>query len=97
MPLTSSVVQQYKGELKLVWEVLEGKKIRHEFKFANFVQAMAFVNQVAAIAEEENHHPDLHIFYNRVVIELWTHAVGGLSENDFILAAKIEKLLPDKA
>lgn len=65
------------------------KKISREFKFKNFKEAMAFVNQVAEIAETEGHHPDLHIYYNRVNIELQTHAVNGLSENDFILAAKI--------
>jgi len=53
---------------------------------------MKFVNKVADLAESEGHHPDFHIHYNKVLIELWTHAVGGLSENDFILAAKIDKL-----
>jgi len=51
---------------------------------------MGFVNQVALIAQAEDHHPDLHVSYSKVTIELWTHAVGGLSENDFILAAKID-------
>ncbi len=80
------------------------KKIQKEFKFSAegesasggkdspFMQAMEFVNKVAVIAEEESHHPDIHIFYNLVKIELWTHAIGGLSENDFILAAKIGKI-----
>ena len=67
-------------------------RIRRNFKFKNFVEAMKFVNRGAEIAEAEGHHPDLHIFYNKVTIELWTHAVSGLSENDFILAAKIDRL-----
>ncbi len=54
------------------------------------MQAMDFVNKVADIAESEGHHPDLYIFYNKVTVELWTHEVLGLSENDFILAAKID-------
>ena len=54
---------------------------------------MRFVNAVATIAEAEGHHPDIAIHYNKVGITLWTHAIGGLSENDFILAAKIERLL----
>jgi 4a-hydroxytetrahydrobiopterin dehydratase len=65
-------------------------KIHKEFKFSDFIGAINFVNLVADIAEEEGHHPDMHIFYNKVILELSTHAVGGLSENDFILAAKID-------
>jgi 4a-hydroxytetrahydrobiopterin dehydratase len=70
----------------------DGKKITREFKFKNFVAAMAFVNKVADIANAEDHHPDIYIFYNLVRFELSTHAIGGLSENDFILAAKINEL-----
>ena len=71
----------------------DSKTIRKEFKFKDFVRAMAFVDQVADVAESEGHHPDIRIHYNRVVIELTTHAIGGLSENDFIVAAKIERLV----
>ena len=78
------------AELKLPWEVVDNKKIRHEFKFKDFKEAMAFINKVAEIAESEGHHPDIHIFYNKVTIELWTHFIGGLHENDFIVASKIE-------
>ena len=85
-------IKKYLAELKTAWEVLEGKKLRREFKFTDFEEAIIFVNKVAKLAESEGHHPDINIFYNLVVIELWTHAVGGLSENDFILAAKIEEL-----
>jgi 4a-hydroxytetrahydrobiopterin dehydratase len=89
-PLGKEKIKEYLSQLKSRWEVLEDKKIRKEFKFSGFPEAISFVNKVAKIAEQENHHPDIHIFYRKVVIELWTHAVGGLSENDFILAAKIE-------
>jgi 4a-hydroxytetrahydrobiopterin dehydratase len=71
---------------------LENKSIQKTFKFKDFVEAMKFVNKVADLAEEEGHHPDIHISYSRVTIDLTTHAVGGLSENDFILAAKIDRL-----
>jgi len=57
-----------------------------------FEEAMMFVNKVAELAESEGHHPDIHVFYNRVKLVLSTHAIGGLSENDFILAAKIDRL-----
>jgi len=70
------------------------KKIYREFKFNNFKEAMEFVNQVASLAESEGHHPDIYIHnWNKVRLELSTHAIGGLSENDFIMAAKIGSLL----
>jgi len=63
------------------------------FDFVDFLAAMAFVAKMAAVAEEEQHHPDFCVHYSRVDVTLWTHAVGGLSENDFILAAKIDAIL----
>ena len=67
-------------------------RLWREFTFKDFVRAMKFVNKVAELAESEGHHPDLHIHYNRVKLVLWTHDIGGLSENDFIVAAKVDKL-----
>lgn len=67
-------------------------KIARDLKFSDFAQAMAFVNRVAEVAEAEGHHPDLCVSWNRVKLELVTHAIGGLSENDFIMAAKINEL-----
>jgi 4a-hydroxytetrahydrobiopterin dehydratase len=92
-PLHKVEVERYLNELSEDWEVENFMKIKRKFLFQNFKQAMEFVNNIAAIAEEQHHHPDMHIFYNKVTIELWTHAIGGLSENDFIMAAKIDKLL----
>jgi 4a-hydroxytetrahydrobiopterin dehydratase len=68
----------------------DSKTISKEYKFADFIGAVNFVNLVADIAEMEGHHPDIHIFYNKVHLDLSTHAIKGLSENDFILAAKID-------
>ncbi|MFD2515824.1 4a-hydroxytetrahydrobiopterin dehydratase [Pontibacter locisalis] len=85
-------IENYTCQLKSKWSVVDGKKIRREFTFSDFVAAMAFANRVAEIAESEEHHPDLHIYYGRVVVELWTHAIDGLSENDFIVAAKIDEI-----
>lgn len=73
------------------WELSE-KQIQKDFKFKNFAEAMRFVNRVADLAESEGHHPDIHISWNRVSLSLTTHAIGGLSENDFILASKIDRL-----
>lgn len=75
------------------WKILENKKLSREFKFKNFKEVMVFVNHVADIAESEGHHPDIYIFYNLVRLELSTHAIGGLSENDFILAAKTQSII----
>jgi 4a-hydroxytetrahydrobiopterin dehydratase len=91
-PLKPVAINALKKELKLRWQVVGGKKIRHQFEFADFKKAMIFVNKVAKIAEIEGHHPDLYIFYNKVTVELWTHFIGGLHNNDFIIAAKIEAL-----
>ncbi len=67
-------------------------KLKKRFSFKDFKEAIAFVNKVADLAEAEGHHPDIRIVYNKVSFELFTHAVGGLSENDFIMAAKIDRL-----
>ena len=76
------------------WKITqEGQRIRKEWLVVNFMAAMRFFNEVARIAEDDGHHPDLHLVgYRNVTIEIWTHAIGGLSENDFILAAKIDQL-----
>jgi 4a-hydroxytetrahydrobiopterin dehydratase len=75
------------------WILVPGEqKLQREFKFRDFGGAVAFVAKVAGIAEKEDHHPDILIHYNRVTLTVWTHAIGGLSENDFILAAKINTL-----
>jgi 4a-hydroxytetrahydrobiopterin dehydratase len=75
------------------WDIsLDGKRIVKQFKFQNFIKAMDFANKITPIAEAESHHPDLSIGWGRVDVELSTHAIDGLSENDFILAAKIDDL-----
>jgi len=71
---------------------LEGDKLKRLFKFKDFVELMRFVNRMAGTAEAEGHHPDFSVHYNVLDVEIWTHAIGGLSENDFILAAKIGAL-----
>lgn len=71
----------------------DGKRIRREWRVRDFLEALGFFQRVAEIAEVEDHHPDLHLVgYRNVTIESWTHAVGGLTENDFILAAKIDRV-----
>jgi 4a-hydroxytetrahydrobiopterin dehydratase len=67
-------------------------RIKKEFYFDNFLKSIEFVNKVADVAEKEGHHPDIYIFYDKVVFELHTHAIKGLHKNDFIIAAKIDKI-----
>lgn len=72
------------------WEREANKLIYKEFTFKDFLEAVEFVNKVAKIAEAEGHHPDIYIFYNKVKLSLSTHAAKGLTENDFILASKVD-------
>ncbi len=92
-PFEKSEIEIYLTYLKTAWEVDDNKKIEKKFKFKDFKEVMEFVNKVASIAESEGHHPYIGISYNVVEIEIWTHAIGGLSVNDFILARKIEDLV----
>src|SRR4051812_9679123 len=76
------------------WQLTdEGTRLHRTFRFGNFVQAMAFVNRLAEVAEAEDHHPDFSVHYNRVEVSLWTHTAGGVTENDAVLAARLD-LLP---
>ena len=78
------------AELGNGWTVLENR-LRKAYSFPSFAAGLAFVNKVGPIADAEDHHPDVMLSWGRVVIELWTHTVGGLSENDFICAAKFDR------
>ena len=80
------------------WRLEENAtRLVRRFEFEDFVKAMAFVNRVADIAEEQGHHPDIAIHWNKVDLVLWTHKIGGLHENDFILAAKVDRLLEESS
>jgi 4a-hydroxytetrahydrobiopterin dehydratase len=89
-----------KDNIKLMLDVVPGwtkseaeiDKIVKLFKFKNFSEAMTFVNKVAEIAEKQDHHPDIYIHWNEVTLTLYTHAINGLFDNDFILAAKIDEI-----
>jgi len=76
------------------WQITaDGQRIRKKWVVKDFMAGIKFFDEIARLAEDEQHHPDLHLEgYRNVMIELWTHAIGGLSENDFILAAKIDRL-----
>jgi 4a-hydroxytetrahydrobiopterin dehydratase len=71
---------------------VDGHHLRREFGFGDFVSALALVNKVGELAESEGHHPDIQLSWGRVVVEIWTHKIDGLTESDFVLAAKIDQL-----
>ena len=89
-PLDDERVREVLGDLP-GWE-LKGRAIEKVFAFKDYYQTMAFVNATAWVSHAENHHPDLEVGYNRCLVRYTTHAIGGLSENDLICAAKIEAL-----
>ena len=97
-PLADDQINDYLEQVS-GWEVKPKKQggksintLRKSFKFKDFRAAMAFLRQVEDLAEREGHHPDFCVHYNKVDFTLWTHAIGGLHDNDFILAAKIDNL-----
>ena len=90
-PLSQEEAQELHQQVK-DWALKENV-LEREFKFEDFDEAMDFVNDVAALAHDADHHPDIHISYNRVRLELTTHKIKGLSRNDFVLAARIDQLI----
>ncbi len=94
-PLSRNQISELQKQISPEWKLSEDKnipKIRKTFKFRDFKEAMVFVNKVANLAESEGHHPNIFVYYNKVELELYTHAIKGLHENDFVLAAKIDSL-----
>jgi 4a-hydroxytetrahydrobiopterin dehydratase len=91
-PLNKNASEILLNQLLTDWQIIDNNKLRKEFPCENFKRAMAFAQEIALIAEKEMHHPLLVIEYDMVTVELSTHDVNGLSENDFIMAAKIEDL-----
>src|SRR5437763_7899085 len=83
-------IKKFLGELQ-GWEVIGEHHLRKIYEFRNFREALAFVNRVGELAEEQGHHPDISFGWGRAEITIWTHKIDGLTESDFILAAKIDK------
>lgn len=92
-PLSPEAVQEHLAAVPQ-WRLTDdGKRLRREWRVKDFATGLDFFNRIGRIAEAEDHHPDLHLVgYRNVAVEIWTHAVGGLTENDFILAAKVDTL-----
>jgi 4a-hydroxytetrahydrobiopterin dehydratase len=90
--LTGQALAELVSQLGGGWELTDGERLRKTFGFRDFASALAFVNLIGEVSEREQHHPDIKLSWGRASVEIWTHAIGGLSENDFILAAKIDQL-----
>lgn len=90
-PLTGASLEAYRGQLSGRWTVKEEHHLVGTFEFDDFVGALEFTNRVGELAEEEGHHPEICLTWGRATVKIWTHAIDGLSENDFILAAKIDE------
>jgi 4a-hydroxytetrahydrobiopterin dehydratase len=91
LPLQANEIEKYMRLINKDWKLINNK-LTKEYACVNYKHTIDYVNKVAALAEEEGHHPVMHVYYSKVEIELWTHAINGLSENDFIMAAKIDKI-----
>ncbi|MBZ2176009.1 4a-hydroxytetrahydrobiopterin dehydratase [Schnuerera sp. xch1] len=90
--LVEEEIKELYKSLKDGWKVIDNKQLEKTYKFKNFKEALDFTNKVGILAEKEGHHPDIYLSWGKVIIKLWTHKIGGLHENDFILAAKIDEI-----
>jgi 4a-hydroxytetrahydrobiopterin dehydratase len=90
-PLTKKEIRKLLPQLSR-WKVIKGHHLTKEHKFPDFASALDFTLQVGELAEEEGHHPDIYLSWGKVGIQIWTHKIDGLTESDFILAAKIDRL-----
>ena len=93
-PMDDQQITKFLKSLGNNWQINNQKHLFKSFKFQNFIQAVEFTNKITEIAEKEGHHPDLHISWGECNVEIWTHKINGLTESDFYLAAKIDKILP---
>lgn len=90
-PLRGKELEELERQLP-DWEVVEGHHLRREFRFRNFGEALDFVNRVGELAEEQAHHPDIDFGWGRAAITIFTHKIDGLTESDFVLAAKVDRV-----
>ena len=91
-PLAGAQIEPLLAQLDEGWEAVEDHHLQRRYGFENFVEALAFTNRVGEMAEEQGHHPDIHLAWGRVVVEIWTHKIDGLLEADFVFAAKCDAL-----
>ncbi len=94
-PLTPAEIAPLLAQVE-GWTVEANKKLQKSFRFKNFVQAVEFVNALTQVAEQEGHHPDLYVRWGEVRVYLWTHKIDGLTESDFVMAAKIDRVYANR-
>jgi 4a-hydroxytetrahydrobiopterin dehydratase len=91
-PLKGDALRELEDTLGGGWQVVNAHHLEKEFTFPDFASALAFTNTIGAIAEEEGHHPDIHLAWGKVRVTIWTHKIDGLTRSDFVLAAKIDRV-----
>ena len=91
-PLKGKELAKLAQELKPDWKVVQEHQLEREFKFKDFREALHFTNRVGELAESQGHHPDIYLTWGKVKVTIWTHKIDGLTESDFVLAAKIDQL-----
>ena len=91
-PLAGEALRALHEELDRGWQVVNEHHLEREFRFKNFREALDFTNRVGEMAEEQGHHPDIFLAWGRVKISVWTHKIDGLTESDFVFAAKADRL-----
>ena len=91
-PLGKKDQQELLSELSDGWRIVQGHHLENEYRFGDFREALSFTNRVGEIAEEAGHHPDIYLSWGKARVTIWTHKIDGLSEADFVLAAKIDRL-----
>lgn len=95
-PLEGEELKTYEQKLSSDWEVMEGHHLTRSYSFPDFRTALEFTNQVGELAEDMNHHPDITLTWGEVQITIWTHEIDGLSEIDFVFAARAEQLFDER-
>ncbi len=96
-PLRGEELLRLQAELGHGWQVVDEHHLEKEYRFKNFREALSFTNRVGEVAEAQGHHPDLYLAWGRVRVTLWTHKIDGLTESDFVFAAKTERLYGNPA
>lgn len=91
-PLRGEELRELQEELGIGWQVIDEHHLEKEFEFDDFADALAFTNRVGQMAEEQGHHPDIHLTWGKTRIQVWTHKIDGLTESDFVFAAKAQEL-----
>ena len=91
-PLRGEELERLRAQLHPDWQVVDEHHLERRFRFPDFRRALDFTNRVGELAEEQDHHPDLHLSWGKVLVQIWTHKIDGLTESDFVFAAKTDRL-----